>query len=548
MAALASSSGTSTRRTTSALCERLQRRRRAVEQDHRFGRVALLQQRRRTQCRGAPVPVGAGRRDLRQQRVDAIDRRQRGARIAAIEAHARELLPRRSLLVQIGLGRLFERCDRVLDLGLAGSDVARAREHDAVVRARHCGLEMFGSVLALAAFERFAQWRDRRRKILEQRVQHADRVEIVDLLRMIAVGEGSAIDRETRVRRFERGAVVASLQLHHHQRVQMIRAPPVTLRQHGSVDRDRGTDMPLGIVEAAVAPVRARKIRMRLGDVDVGRTEPALAQCQQLFPGRGRGGDIVCRELHVAVFAQRALERVVLAEASRQAQAFVRIGERTADLVLLAGQQRGIETQRRAVSCVAGRQVRDQLVDQHARRRVVAGEDHGDRELVSGRERFLRAVAEIGQRVIVVPLQHFARGLDAALRAQHGAELGDELRAHARVHARIAARLDDRLLDDVGDARRTRARRARLGLGERRDHEIAHRIRARSRAARDAALPQRKPERGDDAEREKRRDRDAAAMARDELARAIPRDGGCADTGRRSSRRSMSSASAPADT
>ncbi len=160
-------------------------------------------------------------------------------------------------------------------------------------------------------------------------------------------------------------------------------------------------------------------------------------------------------------------------------------------------------------------------------------------QLMRGVERLVRAVAKVLERAVVVPLQHVARGLELALCAQHRAEIRDELGAHGRIHLRVAARLDDRLLDDLGDARRSCARRARLGFGERRDHEIAHRVGAPRRFARDAALPERERKRRDDAEREQRRDDDAALVARDELLRAIP--------GRRRMRRHRAAIEQPFD-
>ncbi len=141
---------------------------------------------------------------------------------------------------------------------------------------------------------------------------------------------------------------------------------------------------------------------------------------------------------------------------------------------------------------------------------------------MAGAERHFGVLAEVVHGVLVVPLQHFLRGRELSLRAEHAAELGDELGAHGRIHLSVAARFHDRLFHDVGDARRPAARRARFGLGKCRDHETAHRIRAMRGVARDAALPQREAERGEDGEREHRRSRDAAAMARDEFARAIP--------------------------
>jgi hypothetical protein len=54
-------------------------------------------------------------------------------RIGAIEPDAREFFPGRCLLVEVGLGRGFERCDCVLDLAFASGDIARVCEHHAIV-------------------------------------------------------------------------------------------------------------------------------------------------------------------------------------------------------------------------------------------------------------------------------------------------------------------------------------------------------------------------------------------------------------------------------
>ncbi len=78
------------------------------------------------------------------------------------------------------------------------------------------------------------------------------------------------------------------------------------------------------------------------------------------------------------------------------------------------------------------------------------------------------------------------------------------------------------LLDEIVGARPLVLRQVGAGGLEDRDHEIAHDVRADRLLPRDARLPQREAERGDDREQERGRRQHAALVARDELARAIP--------------------------
>ncbi len=149
---------------------------------------------------------------------------------------------------------------------------------------------------------------------------------------------------------------------------------PVLRREHRRVDRERGADVPLGVLEPAGTAVRARQIRVRFGDVDVHRPEAALAQREQFFPGLRRGGDIADAQLHVAVLGECLGERIRVLQRARQAQALVDVGERALALVHLAREQRRIQVQRRIELRIA-RRMRERAVDQRARPGVVAAED-----------------------------------------------------------------------------------------------------------------------------------------------------------------------------
>ena len=246
-----------------------------------------------------------------------------------------------------------------------------------------------------------------------------------------------------------------------------------------------------------------------------------LAQIEQFLETRGRAGDVADRQLHVALFGQRARQYVGATGFACDAHAGIGIGDRALQRVLLAGEQGGVEMQ------VGGKRIarahaRERAVEQAACRVEFAGQDEGRAELVRGLQRERRVFAERAARAVEVPLQGFLRGREATLAAQHGAELGHQFGAHAGVHRAVGACIADRLLDDFGDARRALARHARFGFGERAHHEVAHRVRALRGMPSAIGLPQRDGEGGEHGEHEGGGGHHAAAMTREELARAIP--------------------------